>query len=263
MEKGFTKKELEEYRKLGLDAILLKTVTGFNYYPKSIEKESQNMIHIPIKYGHRSIDFLNLLGDAVNYEFRDKVSTKIFPRKVIYQWLKTYNFPKPEESINIFDVGRNLYIHNEEEYLTVSNRLLAEGDEQSLVFIPKNMLTLIDLTLFLVSRGSFYLTDEEGQLIPALEDSDYPFKLNPDRLGDEAYITPMIITSYDKTLESKLNGFSPVRKLFKLKGNEEISVYLDKSYDEFVEKCKIIFDGPVLKLANKLFKDFINLEEIF
>jgi len=131
MEECFSENELEEYRQLGLSAILSKTVTGFNYYPRSIEKESQNMIYIPIKFGHRSVDFLNLLRTAVLGEFKDTVSIKAFSRKVIYQWLRTYRFPRAEEKIMIFDVHNNSYVCNEDEYSSASNELLAEGDEQS------------------------------------------------------------------------------------------------------------------------------------
>jgi hypothetical protein len=263
MKTGFKKSELEKYRRLGLDAILSKTVTGFNYYPESIEKEARNLIHIPVKFGHRSIEFLNLLQTAVRKEFKDTVSKKIFSRKVIYHWLRTYAFPAPEERISIFDVETNAYIHNREEYSSASNKLLAEGDEQSLSFIPETAHTLVDLALFLESKGSFYLTDDNGELIPGAEGSEHPFELNPNRISDEAYMTPMIITSYDEDLESKLTSFCPVKKLFQIRGDEEISVYLDKTYNEFREKCRLDFEGPVLKLANRLFRDFINFEGFY
>jgi len=138
--------------------------------------------------------------------------------------------------------------------------LIAEGSESTLIFLPQKR-NLVAVVNFLTKKGSLFLTQEDGTLIPAPEGNTYPFLLNPERLSDEAYMTPMIITSYYQELEKELPSFGQIQKLYKIKGKEEISTYVDKTADKFVRNCRIRFAKPVLRLGNKLFKDFINYEE--
>ncbi len=116
------------------------------------------------------------------------------------------------------------------------------------------------MVAILIDKGVFYLLDKQGNPIPSSKEENFPFKLNPNRISEEAYMIPMIITTYNEDLGNRLNGFYPIKKLFKIKGNEEISVYLDKNLGAFRQFCVIDFEEPVIRLANKLFKDFINFE---
>lgn len=258
-QRGFSERELERLRLMGFDTILKKLTSGFNYYPNSIEGQFQDTIYLPIKFGHRNTIFLSLLEKEVEKEFHSHVRCLRVPRKAIYQWFKSYNFPHPEKRIRIYDVEQKKHILNIEEYKQSSGKLLAEGEEESLVFEPKTV-NLATLAIFLIKKGSFFITDSEGNLIPSLEDSEYPFKVNPDKISDEAYMTPMIITTFNKDLQAQLPSFAPVKKVFKIKGKEEIGTYLDKLYPNFIENCKIKFDGEKDRLVNKLFRDFINFE---
>lgn len=256
--KGFSQRELHTFRKLALDAIALNLSRGFNYYPDSVELAMADSIVIPVKFGHRNTEFINLLEKAVCSEFKKRVENRRFPRTVVYQWLKNYEFPKPEEKTRIYDISQGRYVQDEADYKQSSNNLIAEGAEFTLVFKPQQS-DLVDVVRFISRKGNLFLTDNSGSLIPA--DAESPLQLNPERLSDSAYMTPMIITSYDAQLEKELPAFRQVKKLYKIKGKEEISTYVDKTLNEFVRNCRIQFKKPILRLANKLFKDFINYED--
>ncbi len=254
----FSDRERSTFRTLALEAITQKLATGFNYYPNSVELTIKNAVAIPVKYGHRSLEFIGLLEKAVTSEFKGVDSVK-FPRIVVYQWLKGCNFPK-EAGTKIWDISQGRYLNDEQEYNSSSEKLIAEGDEMTLVFKPSPD-RLVDVVKLIMQKGSFYSTNDDGSLVPAPNGSKHPFELNPKRLSDDAYMTPMIITSFDEELATQLPAFRPVTKLYKIKENEEISVYLDKTLDACVKKCRVRFENHKQRLANKLFRDFINFEE--
>jgi hypothetical protein len=200
------------------------------------------------------------LQTAVTREFGSGIKSETFPRTVVYQWLRTYVFPKPQESIRIYDVAQAKYLDSEAEYNRASDNLIAEGSESTLIFLPHKR-NLVSVAKFLERKGGFFRIGEDGRLLPAPEGSAHPFELNPERISDEAYMTPMIITTYDPQLEKELPSFGQIKKLYKVKGCEEISTYVDKTFDEFVKTCRIKFETPITRLGNRLFKEFINYEE--
>ncbi len=83
--RGFTERELRHYRELGLRAIEENLVSGFNYYPTSIERNLRDSVLIPIKYAHRESRFLNLLRREVQKRFNGNIKIEQLPRKVIYR----------------------------------------------------------------------------------------------------------------------------------------------------------------------------------
>jgi len=110
-----------------------------------------------------------------------------------------------------------------------------------------------------MKKGNRFLIDDSGNPILTAEGDYIP---NPERISDEAYMTPMIIIA-NEAYPFTIPGFAFVKKLFKISGSEEISVYLDKTYTPFKEICKVKFDGERLRLVNNSFRDFINLESKF
>jgi hypothetical protein len=260
MSKRFSTSELQKLRNLGLDAMMQKLARGFNYYSRSVEQQIRGAIVIPVKFGHRDLQFLTSLEQAVASEFKGLVQSRTFPRTVIYQWLRSYHFPQSEESIRIYDVEQQTYLRDGHAYATASDRLIAEGEEMTVLFKPAPA-QLVPAVHFLMKKGSFYLVDDAGLLIPTPNGSTFPFQVNPERINDNAYMTPMIITTHDAELEKQLPSFSPVQKLCKMKGEQEISTYVDKTLARFQKHCRIRFEAPILRLANRLFKDFINYEE--
>ena len=257
--KKFSERERSAFRKLALEAITQRLATGFNYYPQSIELSLNDAITIPVKCSHRSLEFVTLLEDTVSSEFGRTIRSERHLKIAVYQWLKGYKFPH-EEKMRIWDVEQGKYARSEEEYVNASEKLIAEGEELTLVFKPPRK-KLIEVVRSITRKGSFYLTDEEGLPLPAPEGSKYPFELNPERISDDAYMTPMIVTTFDRVIARALPDFKQVTKLYKIKSKEEISVYLDKTLEAFKKKCRVRFEGQKMRLANRLFRDFINFEE--
>ena len=116
--------------------------TGFNYYPISIEKMFEHAIHIPLKFGHRNLQFLSLIERAVIQEFQACVKMEYLPRKVIYKWVHSYKFPQPSEGIKIYDLQARRYVQAESEVKS-SSQFLAEGEEQSFFAFLKILISLL------------------------------------------------------------------------------------------------------------------------
>ncbi len=256
----FSEKEKAHFRQLALESILHQHATGFNYYPKSVELYLGNSIAIPVKFGHRNSIFLDLLEQSLKTEFGPGLETARFPRVVAYFWNKRYSFPSADEGTRLWSVDTKRYIETAQEYATSSKNIIAEGPECTFVVKPSKN-DLIPAIQFIGKKGSFFKLNDDGDRVASCEGSHLPFEENPERLSDEAYKTPMLATSYTPELAAALPSFKPVIKLFKIKGQEEISTYLDKTQEKFETHCTVKFPGTVRRLANRLFRDFINFEE--
>lgn len=241
-------------------AIKAKLSSGFNHYPKSIELSFQESVHLPIKCGHRDETFIGELERRLFREFGSKIRTTSLPRRVIYEYSKEdhiYTMPKPETGVRLWDVKQKRYLKDEEDYRNSSPDLLAVGEEKSIIFLtePNNM---VNLAKFLIHQTNAFLLDETGQPIPD-ESQPEGYAVNPYSVP-ESYDAPMIIVTHNLELERDLPEFAPVKKLYRIRGQEEISTYLDKTYEDFVKNCRMKFDGAVKRLANKIFRDIINFE---
>jgi hypothetical protein len=253
---GFSDLELQSIRSSALNAMLQRLIRGINHYPNSVEIGITDSITIPVKFGHRRLDVIHLLERALAKEFNGPIPSWKLPRSVVYQWLRAYYFPRPDETIQIYDVKQGKYIRSDDEYRLASDELLAEGQELTLILKPSRN-QIVDVVRFISKRGGKYATTIDD----SIDDSTGALRVNQERLNDSVYATPMILTSYDDQLLTELSDFSPVRKLFTVRGNEEISTYIDKKYPEYLAQSLLKLESTVLRLANKLFRDYINFDE--
>lgn len=209
---------------------------------------------VPAKYGHDQREFTKKLVARMSEHLGQRIGRKHYPRHVIYRWSKSWPFPAPESRIRIFDLESKRYL-TEETYGDASERLLARGEEVSLVVRNRNV-DILDLVDALIRFGSFYRLAETGDPI----EIDGSFEENPERINEYANKVPMIITKFSPKLAQTVPGFKPVKKLVKRRGRQEFSLYIDKNYPKFVKKSSISFGRPKRRLANKLFRDCINQE---
>ncbi|MDP4012032.1 MAG: hypothetical protein Q8R00_00280 [Candidatus Nanoarchaeia archaeon] len=248
-------------RKWAHEAIVKEWSSGFNYYPDSIELNLGDSISIPVKCGHREERFLAGLEGQVSARYDSSVTSQRIPRMVVYEYKKIkhpdYEFTV-EDGVRIFDVDCNKILYTQEDFDKSSPNLLAEGEEQSLVFLTDDS-TIIDLARFIIRKANHYMIDASGEFV---HDEKGAVKINEDMIPG-AYRAPMIIATHTPNLERALPEFAPVKKLFRIvQDNGEISTYLDEKYETFIKNCRIKFDNEVLRLANKAFRNVINFKPI-
>lgn len=255
--KKFNERDFKRFKRWAYEAIKNEWSTGFNYYQDSIELRLGESINLHVKGSHDEEHFLGALAQEVVRE-HDGVSFELLPRMAVFEYKHDWAFPVIESRIKIYDVEQQRYLENKSAYESSGPNILAEGEAKSLVFFT-NGKNLVDLARLLLKKSSFFNLDDRGERIMAPLESGQKYEENPDKL-DGAYRTPMVITSHTPSIEKRLPEFAPVKKLFKIRGSEELSTYVDKTYDKFVDNCRIRFEGEAIRLGNKAFRDFINFE---
>lgn len=270
--KNFEERELALLR-ADLEALLDdQIITGINGYSEVFDFDAC----LPLSYLHHSEQHKNKLSEKMDEHKRLKrlaETWKTRDKKAIYWWDPDWPIKDEEKEQGIeFYILRNWQKFPDEqikiaktisEFYHGKELIVAQDRGYDLNFQIDSRITLLGLINLFRKHVTPFLTDKTGK--PVYNEQGQR-KVNKEAIVEPYWVPVIVYKDRFGLFKGEVPGFKPVLKLAIIRGNEEVSTYIDQKYSDLkvhraFEEIQQVFAREYSETkvyANLLFVNHIN-----